>query len=122
MTFDFAFFEMLKASIIADIKAIDYNKTSFKLSVFFMLFNPIFWNTVAQLEFRKKVISRFTGPQIGCYLLAAVIFSLGLVRDFMYEHDPLFSFDGCLDIIGQSVSSRNLRCWAPGCPPTWDLP
>lgn len=49
-------------------------------------FNPMLWNAVAQLEFRYKPLTRLTGSKFrGCYLLAISIFTLGLLRDWLYE-------------------------------------
>lgn len=48
-------------------------------------FNPVFWNVVARLEHKTRFISRVTGPYLGCYLLAATIFSLGIYRDAVYH-------------------------------------
>lgn len=49
-------------------------------------FNPLLWNAVAQLEFRYKPLTRLTGSKFrGCYLLAISIFSLGILRDWLYE-------------------------------------
>lgn len=50
-----------------------------------IFFNPLFWNIAAQNELHHKWISkRVKNPYTGCYILAASIFSLGLVRDALY--------------------------------------
>ncbi|BFZ58262.1 Serine/threonine kinase [Savitreella phatthalungensis] len=51
-------------------------------------FNPIYWNSVAQLEYRTHSLSKAVGPYAGCYLLAISIFALGLVRDHLF-HEAL---------------------------------
>ncbi|KAK0617250.1 phospholipid methyltransferase-domain-containing protein [Immersiella caudata] len=60
--------------ILADLaNHIDFDKRSLLISASAIAFNPTFWN-------------RFFGSaQTGCYALAITIFSLGLVRDFLYE-------------------------------------
>lgn len=52
-----------------------------------MAFNPTFWNIVARLEYSKKVLTKLAGGNryLGCYILAATIFSLGIFRDYLYE-------------------------------------
>lgn len=63
---------------------IDLNN-ELKYAVGCIAFNPIFWNIVARTEYKSKFISRIVGPKIGCYLLAATIFSLGIYRDHVYQ-------------------------------------
>nr|CAG8480390.1 12727_t:CDS:2 [Entrophospora candida] len=66
------------------LELIDFSQTSFWISFASILFNPIFWNSMA----RKAG----GNPYIGCYRLATTIFSLGLLRDYLYhraiEHQP----------------------------------
>lgn len=51
-----------------------------------IVFNPVFWNLAARLEYRHKVITKLAGGNArrGCYLLALTIFSLGIVRDMLF--------------------------------------
>ncbi|ODQ64543.1 phospholipid methyltransferase [Nadsonia fulvescens var. elongata DSM 6958] len=70
------------------ISTVDISRPSFQKSMTTIIFNPLFWNLVARDEYKKKSISRFLGPKYGCYLLALVIFSLGIVRDIFY-HEAL---------------------------------
>ncbi|RLV94961.1 Phosphatidyl-N-methylethanolamine N-methyltransferase [Spathaspora sp. JA1] len=52
-------------------------------------FNPIFWNIVARLEYRTHFLTKISGgARNGCYLLAVIIFGLGIYRDHVY-HDAL---------------------------------
>ncbi|KAJ2956427.1 hypothetical protein NQZ79_g7743 [Umbelopsis isabellina] len=66
---------------------IDFSKSSLYWSLASILFNPIFWNTVARAEYRNQVLTRIAGgnPYLGCYGLAATIFSLGIIRDMIYK-------------------------------------
>ncbi|KAK0707500.1 phospholipid methyltransferase-domain-containing protein [Lasiosphaeris hirsuta] len=65
---------------------VDFNQQSLLLSAFAIAFNPTFWNIVARREYRTKFLTRaFGSAQTACYGLAATIFSLGLLRDFLYE-------------------------------------
>lgn len=49
-------------------------------------FNPFFWNSVGRLEHKTHVFTKLTGGNkyIACYLFAATVFSLGIMRDFLY--------------------------------------
>ncbi|KAG2174703.1 hypothetical protein INT43_005761 [Umbelopsis isabellina] len=66
---------------------IDFSKPSLYWSLASVLFNPIFWNTVARAEYRNQLLTRLAGgkPYLGCYGLAVTIFSLGIIRDFIYK-------------------------------------
>ncbi|KAK5309371.1 Phosphatidyl-N-methylethanolamine N-methyltransferase [Exophiala xenobiotica] len=48
-------------------------------------FNPLFWNVVAQSEYKTHFLTKILGsPYRGCYFLALTIFSLGIFRDYLY--------------------------------------
>ncbi|PNS19889.1 hypothetical protein CAC42_7856 [Sphaceloma murrayae] len=66
---------------------IDLSQPTLWLSAASIIFNPTFWNTAARSEYHSRTISRlFNGSALyGCYFLAVVIFSLGIVRDLIYE-------------------------------------
>lgn len=66
---------------------VDLDQRSFWISAAAITFNPTFWNIVARREYRTKFLTRLFGgnAQRACYALAATIFGLGLVRDFLYE-------------------------------------
>lgn len=74
---------------------IDLNQKSLLISACSVAFNPLFWNTVARREYRTRFMTKLFGGnrQTACYFLALIIFSLGLVRDGLYEralrHQPL---------------------------------
>lgn len=60
-----------------------------KFALVLILFNPIFWNIVARLEHKTHFLTKLAGGAYrGCYILAAIIFSLGIYRDHVY-HDAL---------------------------------
>ncbi|KAG0746167.1 hypothetical protein G6F57_004912 [Rhizopus arrhizus] len=69
---------------------IDFSQPSLYFALAHILFNPIFWNTVARLEYRNKVLTKLAGgnPYRGCYGLAVTIFTLGITRDYLY-HEAL---------------------------------
>ncbi|KAJ4293881.1 Phosphatidyl-N-methylethanolamine N-methyltransferase [Collariella sp. IMI 366227] len=77
----------LLATVTDMVNYVDLDKQSFFISAAAIAFNPTFWNIVARKEYRDKFITRAFGgnAQAGCYALAATIFGLGLVRDFLYE-------------------------------------
>lgn len=64
---------------------IEYN-VQLERSLMSIVFNPVFWNIAAQLEYHTGLLSKvFRGKRRGCYALGATIFTLGLVRDFLYK-------------------------------------
>ncbi|EKM52521.1 uncharacterized protein PHACADRAFT_149234 [Phanerochaete carnosa HHB-10118-sp] len=69
---------------------VDFSKPSLLLSLASIAFNPIAWNILTQfyaLEYRNKTITRMFGENArrGCYFLAFLIFSFGMLRDTFYE-------------------------------------
>ncbi|KAH9054777.1 phospholipid methyltransferase [Lactarius vividus] len=66
---------------------VDTSKTSLFLSLLSIAFNPTAWNIVARNEYRNKTITRLFGGNayLGCYFLAACIFSAGMLRDHLYR-------------------------------------
>lgn len=66
---------------------IDLNQRSLAIAAASILFNPTFWNIVARKEYHDKVLTKLAGgnARLGCYILAVAIFSLGILRDFLYE-------------------------------------
>lgn len=64
----------------------NFESKEYKIALGLIAFNPIFWNVVARLEHSTHFLTKITGSaKRGCYLLAATIFSLGIVRDYFYE-------------------------------------
>ncbi|KAK4131008.1 phospholipid methyltransferase [Trichocladium antarcticum] len=65
---------------------VDFNQQSLFISAAAIAFNPTAWNIVARREYRTRFLTRFFGSsRAACYALAVSIFSLGLLRDFLYE-------------------------------------
>ncbi|KAK7029903.1 phospholipid methyltransferase-domain-containing protein [Favolaschia claudopus] len=66
---------------------LDFSQTSLTVCLLSILFNPVAWNIVAQNEYRNKTITRiFRGnAYYGCYFLALLIFSFGMLRDSLYH-------------------------------------
>ncbi|KAJ9627678.1 Phosphatidyl-N-methylethanolamine N-methyltransferase [Taxawa tesnikishii (nom. ined.)] len=66
---------------------IDFSQPTFWLSAASIVFNPTFWNTAARSEYHNKTITKlFKGNSLyGCYALAVTIFTLGIIRDAIYE-------------------------------------
>ncbi|KAM0278997.1 hypothetical protein ACHAQH_004865 [Verticillium albo-atrum] len=73
---------------------VDFNQKSLFVSACAIMFNPLFWNIVARQEYKNKLLTKLFGgrSQTACYALAATIFSIGLLRDGLYEralrHQP----------------------------------
>ncbi|KAH9177229.1 phospholipid methyltransferase [Lactarius sanguifluus] len=65
---------------------VDTSKASLFLSLASIAFNPTAWNIVARNEYHNKTITRLFGGNayLGCYFLAACIFSAGMLRDHLY--------------------------------------
>ncbi|RDA82988.1 hypothetical protein CP532_2420, partial [Ophiocordyceps camponoti-leonardi (nom. inval.)] len=66
---------------------VDFEKQSLLVSVCSIAFNPLFWNIVARQEYHNKLLTNLFGgnSRRACYALAATIFSLGLIRDWLYK-------------------------------------
>ncbi|ETS61421.1 hypothetical protein PaG_04452 [Moesziomyces aphidis] len=66
---------------------VDLTQPSLWIAVGSICFNPLYWNIVAQNEYHRKTITKLLGGRryLGCYLLAVSIFSLGIVRDHLYN-------------------------------------
>ncbi|TFK27279.1 methylene-fatty-acyl-phospholipid synthase [Coprinopsis marcescibilis] len=67
---------------------LDLSKSSLLLSLFAITFNPTAWNIVARNEYRNKTITKLFGgnTRYGCYFLAVLIFSFGLLRDALFHN------------------------------------
>ncbi|KAI8321518.1 phospholipid methyltransferase [Martensiomyces pterosporus] len=66
---------------------VDFSKASLWLSLASIAFNPTFWNIAARQEYRTHWITRlFNGDKYkGCYAIATTIFSLGIIRDLLFN-------------------------------------
>ncbi|GAA5938210.1 bifunctional phosphatidyl-N-methylethanolamine N-methyltransferase/phosphatidyl-N-dimethylethanolamine N-methyltransferase [Sporobolomyces koalae] len=66
---------------------IDWKQPSLWIAIASIIFNPLFWNVVARQEYRNKFLTKlaFGNPRLGCYALAVTIFSLGILRDHLYQ-------------------------------------
>ncbi|OBZ74874.1 Phosphatidyl-N-methylethanolamine N-methyltransferase [Grifola frondosa] len=66
---------------------VDWSKPSLLISVVSIAFNPTAWNIVARNEYHNKTITRLFGGNAknGCYFLAVMIFSFGMLRDSLYH-------------------------------------
>ncbi|KIM42001.1 hypothetical protein M413DRAFT_445195 [Hebeloma cylindrosporum] len=67
--------------------SVDLKQQSLTISLLAIAFNPTAWNIVARNEYRNKTITRLFGgnPRYGCYFLALMIFSFGILRDSLYH-------------------------------------
>ncbi|PLN80898.1 phospholipid methyltransferase [Aspergillus taichungensis] len=103
---------------------VDLSQPSLKLCALSIAFNPIFWNIVARTEYRNHFLTRIFGnnPYYGCYFLAFTIFTLGIVRDHIYQlaledqpyygpvHQPILG--GALFAVGSVLVLSSM--WALG--------
>ncbi|KAJ6036043.1 Phospholipid methyltransferase [Penicillium herquei] len=65
---------------------VDLSSTTLLVSAATIAFNPIFWNIVARAEYNNHILTRiFGGAYNGCYVLAFAIFSIGILRDHVYQ-------------------------------------
>ncbi|GAA5992312.1 hypothetical protein JCM5350_000811 [Sporobolomyces pararoseus] len=65
----------------------DFSQKSLWIAVGSILFNPLFWNIVARQEYKNKLLTKLAlgKPYLGCYGLAFTIFTLGILRDHLYQ-------------------------------------
>ncbi|KAJ9664187.1 Phosphatidyl-N-methylethanolamine N-methyltransferase [Neophaeococcomyces mojaviensis] len=100
-----------------------FELTATSVSAAMIAFNPMFWNIVAQSEYKTHFLTRiFRSPFNGCYFLALTIFSLGIIRDYFYTealdaqpfypplHQPLIGM--ALFVIGNVLVLSSM--WALG--------
>jgi len=66
---------------------VDFDQKSLAIAAAAIAFNPIFWNTVARQEYHNKILTKLAGgnSRLACYGLAVTIFSIGIIRDLLYE-------------------------------------
>ncbi|GAA5869945.1 hypothetical protein JCM16303_001847 [Sporobolomyces ruberrimus] len=66
---------------------VDLSQKSLWIAVGSIIFNPLFWNLLARQEYKNKILTKlaFGKPYLGCYGLAFTIFSLGILRDHLYQ-------------------------------------
>ncbi|KAJ5691496.1 Phospholipid methyltransferase [Penicillium malachiteum] len=65
---------------------VDLSSTTLLVSAATIAFNPIFWNLVARAEYNNHILTQiFGGAYNGCYVLAFTIFSIGILRDHVYQ-------------------------------------
>ncbi|KZP27950.1 phospholipid methyltransferase [Athelia psychrophila] len=81
------YLEYIKDALSALPDYVDTSKKSFWVSLFAIAFNPTAWNIVARNEYRNKTITAIFGgnTRYGCYFLAFMIFSFGMLRDSLYK-------------------------------------
>ncbi|TIB68082.1 hypothetical protein E3P77_01261 [Wallemia ichthyophaga] len=62
----------------------DLKQPSLWIIIGSIIFNPLFWNIE---EYHNKLLTKLAGgrPYLGCYLLAFTIFSLGILRDHLFQ-------------------------------------
>eukprot|EP01135_Chromosphaera_perkinsii_P004566 Nk52_evm36s288 gene=Nk52_evmTU36s288 len=66
---------------------INWNEPSLYLAGACIVFNPLAWNIVARKEHRTRFLTNaFGSPYRACYVLAFSIFTMGLVRDSLFEN------------------------------------
>ncbi|KAI5449871.1 Phosphatidyl-N-methylethanolamine N-methyltransferase [Naganishia albida] len=121
---DIAYTPLHKSAGVA--QYVDVQSPWLWLCVGSVVFNPVFWNTVARNEYRNKSMTKiFGGPYNGTYVLAVIIFSLGIFRDLIYEKAllaqpvspalaaPLVRYAGAaLFVVGQVLVITSI--WALG--------
>ncbi|QPG75166.1 hypothetical protein FOA43_002513 [Brettanomyces nanus] len=66
---------------------IDFNNKAFQKAIFFIIFNPLYWNFGARLEHKTKFLSKlaFGSKKSAVYIFSATVFSLGIMRDNIYR-------------------------------------
>ncbi|KAJ1871806.1 Phosphatidyl-N-methylethanolamine N-methyltransferase [Coemansia sp. RSA 1722] len=66
---------------------VDFSQPSLWISLASIMFNPTFWNIAARQEYHTHWISSIfnNDRRKGCYAIAITIFTLGLVRDALFN-------------------------------------
>ncbi|GMG29200.1 unnamed protein product [Ambrosiozyma monospora] len=66
---------------------VDFSNKLFQTSIFFICFNPLYWNFGARLEYNTGLLSKLCGGSktIAVYLFSLSVFVLGLIRDEIYR-------------------------------------
>ncbi|XP_060586235.1 phosphatidylethanolamine N-methyltransferase-like [Ruditapes philippinarum] len=64
---------------------IDWSDVNLWISMATIAFNPTYWNVLARWEYRNKGLSRIFGKYVGCWVLGASIFALGIFRDMRFS-------------------------------------
>lgn len=66
---------------------VDFSNKKFQTALFFIVFNPLYWNFGARLEYYTKLISTLCLGQkrVAVYVFSLTVFSLGLLRDELYR-------------------------------------
>ncbi|KAH8918143.1 phospholipid methyltransferase [Atractiella rhizophila] len=118
---------MSKELVFDFLSYVDPTKPSFQLCIASCIFNPLFWNIIARQEFHKKILTKlFGGPYTGCYALAVTIFSLGILRDYLYREalleqpshpllkDPILQLYGSYACLGLGSIFVLSSMWALG--------
>ncbi|KAK4635416.1 Phosphatidyl-N-methylethanolamine N-methyltransferase [Fulvia fulva] len=106
---------------------VNVSEPSFLIAAACIVFNPTFWNVAARTEYSSKTITKLAGgnPYYGCYILAVTIFTIGLIRDALYEralraqpsHPALLGFVSQGLAVGLVASGNTLvlsSMWALG--------
>ena len=54
-------------------------------AIFFAFFNPVAWNVGGRIEYRTHLLTKICGGRkhLACYIFAAYIFTIGMIRDFV---------------------------------------
>lgn len=107
-----------KLSILEHLEAfsstVNLEDKYFQYCIFFVVFNPVFWNIMARAEYNYRLLTRLTkSPKTGCYLLALTIFSLGLLRDYMFNQALKQQLPLAL-LQNDTVKSLAVLCFAMG--------
>jgi phosphatidylethanolamine N-methyltransferase len=92
---------------------VDLNHPTLYIFLISATFNPLFWNIVARYEYKTKFMTNFFGNKyVGCVFLGCLIFSLGIIRDLLFEvaiyYQPKLSASGyeyLLTILSYGVGS-----------------
>lgn len=66
---------------------IDFTNAKLQTAMFFVVFNPLYWNCGARIEYHTKLLSTLCGGhrRVAVYLFSLSVFTLGLFRDELYR-------------------------------------
>ena len=72
------------------------------------VFNPLYWNLVGRLEYKRRLLTKvFGSKELACYVFALSIFLLGLLRDYLFtvaiKNQPIYDTEYALFVRVLSV-------------------
>ena len=67
-------FVQLMKHLAFELKLVDYTSLAFRRAIFFIFFNPLFWNAFGRLEHHYRLLTKLFGgnSRLACYAFASL--------------------------------------------------